>query len=34
VEDRTNPLVTSADADQLAVKTFAAKWEVGKVPSL
>ena len=30
----TNPLVASGDADQLALKAFAAKWEAGKVPDL
>jgi multiple sugar transport system substrate-binding protein len=30
----TNPLVASGDADQLALKAFAARWEAGKVPNL
>src|SRR3954471_24580153 len=30
----TNPLVASGDADQLALKAFAAKWEAGKVSDL
>ena len=30
----TNPLVASGDADQNAIKAFAAKWEAGKVSSL
>src|SRR3954471_13521427 len=30
----TNPLVASGDADQNAIKAFAAKWEAGKVPDL
>jgi multiple sugar transport system substrate-binding protein len=30
----TNPLVASGDADQLAIKAFAAKWEAGKVANL